>query len=349
VVTLETVRCAVCGSGGSSPARVRAPRDDHALVLGLEGGRSHWVVCDECGLVFQNPRPDADAVGLLYEGGSYHENRGGTPEHYVQYSLRRSRAAIAWGLEAGGLDPHAGKALDIGCGIGGALVELRRRGWDVVGIEPDEELGEVGRSRFDLEVRTGFFGADTIESGDEFDLAYSCHVWEHLADPLTVTRDAHRVLAAREGHLLIVVPTFRQARTLAWSCFTAPHMYMFTDVSLGNVLRQAGFDVVASRYAAAADSELWILAKARSAEPEPEHASVDVEDPAAVQRELMAVPLRIALGVPGRLATHVRTLTDDPADFARRLQRWTRARLGRARTSLTGRTPRGATTDPDGP
>jgi len=327
---LEVVACAVCGSDRARPALLRVPIDDHAAVLDLPAGRSRWVVCERCALVYQSPRPGPAAVALLYDGGEYHVTRGGVPEHYVQYSLRRSVAALDWALAR--ID-GPGRALDIGCGIGGALVKLRHHGWGVVGVEPDGEMADVARTRFGLEATTGLFEADTLD-GEDFDLAYSCHVWEHLADPVATSQAAHRRLVARAGHLMIVVPTFRKATTLAWSCFTAPHTYMFTEVSLGNVLDQAGFDVVDHAFVGAADSELWLLAKARPTAGATR--AVPVTEPVSlVQRELALVPLRIPLGLVGRLRTHARTLAGDPADFGRRLGRW----AGR-RTERLGRTVR---------
>jgi SAM-dependent methyltransferase len=321
-----SVPCAVCGSTDAEPARLRVPPDDCAEAIGLPGQRSRWVVCRECGLVFQNPRPGPDLVGSLYDGGDYHEARGGIPEHYVQYSLRRSVAALDWATAR--LGPP-GRALDIGCGIGGALVKLRDDGWDVVGVEPDPAMADVARNRFGLEVTTGMFTDQTLP-GEQVDLAYSCHVWEHLDDPVATSRAAHRMLAARGGHLMIVVPTFRKATTWAWSCFAFPHTYMFTHVSLGNVLDQAGFDVVDHAYVGAADSELWLLARARP-EPGPSRSVPRREDAAHVRREISMVPLRLPLGLAGRARTHLRTLASDPRDFAARASRWASRRVERVR------------------
>ena len=331
---LERVACAVCGSSSARPARIRAPRDDHARTLKLPGGRSLWVVCEECGLVYQSPRPDLAAVGDLYAGGDYHEIRGGVPEHYVQYSLRRSRGALDWAGKDARLHDQPGRALDIGCGVGGAMVDLRGRGWQVVGVEPDPMLSEVARTSFGLEVRNGFFDSTKFSDDDDFDLVYSCHVWEHLAAPRETCSAAHELLATKRGHLLIVVPTFRRARTLAWSCFTAPHTYMFTEVSLGNLLEATGFDVMSYRYAAGADTELWMLARARPAPAVSGHERLRRESAGAVQRELVTVPLRAPLGLPGRLGDHMRTLMADPSDFKARINRWSRSRVARVRSTL---------------
>lgn len=333
-LAVETVPCAVCGSSRRQNARVRVPRDDYAREVGLPDSRSHWVVCEDCGLVYQSPRPGAEVVDDLYEGGSYHETRGGVPDHYVQYSLRRSVAALDWALSLPELGDRRGRALDVGCGIGGALVTLRERGFEVVGVEPDAKLAAFGRMHFDLEVHTGYFDVDTLRAGSTFDFAYSCHVWEHLADPMETTRAVHQVLVDNGGYFLIVVPTFRRARTLAWSCFTAPHTYMWSDVSLGNILRLSGFDVLHHRYASAADSELWLLARATS---ERRDAPVRKEAVSVVQRELAFVPLQAPLGLPKRAVTHLRTLAADPYDFVQRLVRWARTQAARVRRASVRR------------
>jgi SAM-dependent methyltransferase len=332
--TLVDVDCAVCGSSDRETARVRPPREELAVTLGSPSGRSRWVVCRDCGLVYQSPRSDAAAVHL-YLDGAYHIDRGGVPEHYLAFSLRRSRAALAWALSelatSGRNGRRTGRALDIGCGIGGALVYLRERGWDVAGVEPDPVLSEIARERFELPVITSLFDAATFTS-DRFDLAYSCHVWEHLDDPIATARAAHEVLAANDGHLVIVVPTFRRARTLAWSCFAAAHTYMFTHISLGNVLRQAGFEPIAHRYEGAADTELWLIARAV-------RKTTDriVREPApAIQRELMLVPLRAPLGLCRRGLTHARTLATSPTDFVDRLVRHGRWRVRRAAQAVRG-------------
>lgn len=331
----ETVACVACGSPDARTAWIRPPRDDHAQDLLLPGGRSRWVVCERCGLVYQSPRPGPEAVTRLYAGGTYHQQRGGQPEHYVAYSLRRSRAALDWAFEQDVMRDRVGRALDIGSGIGGALVGLRERGWDVVGIEPDADLVALGQERFNLDLRVGFLDAEALPD-EEFDLAFSCHVWEHLADPLETSQLAHQLLRATSGLLFIVVPTFRQARTLAWACFTAPHTYMFTHISLGNLLRKAGFEVVTHRYAAGSDSELWLLAQAVE-QDQTTLTPPECEPIRKVQIELALVPVRAPLGLPVRLRTHTRTLRANPKDFSARLARWLSARAKRARIALLGR------------
>ena len=317
---VEDIGCPVCTSTDHERARMRVPRDRLAGELGLQQGRSSWVVCRQCGMVFQSPRPRQDVVDALYAEGGYHRDRGGVPEHYVQYSLRRSVPALNWYSTI--VDTAPGHAFDVGCGVGGALVHLRAHGWQVSGVEPDPELSEVARSRFDLDVTTGYFGEG--QASEDVDLVYSCHVWEHLQDPNRVAAASFEALRKRAGHLFIVVPTFRNSRTNAWKCFNASHTLMFTHISLSNVLRSAGFEIVTHRYASDADTELWLIARAGAHGPQVE---IVQESTTLVQREIMTAPLKAPLGIPARLVKHYRTATDDPRDFIARVWRALRTRI----------------------
>ena len=324
---LDHLPCPVCGDDRSTRAWLVPPREARARALGLPGGRSSWVVCEGCGLVYQSPRASEAALAAMYSDGGYHQYQSGVPEHYVQYSMRRPLAALAWLDEM--LPGVRGAALDVGCGVGGAMLELRRRGWQTTGVEPDPDLSELARTRFGLDVRTGFFDDHTFPNGERFDLVYTSHVWEHLSDPIRTTK-AVRSVVADDGHFLIVVPTFRRARRLAWGTFSAAHNFMYSELTLGRVLRAAGFEVLAHRFAAGADSELWMLARAAA---EPEAPAVGADLP-RIQVQLATVPLRAPLGLPARLRTHVRTLAHDPQDFVRRLRRWSSGRVRRVRSKL---------------
>ena len=45
-----------------------------------------------------------------------------------------------------------GKLLDIGCGNGYFLAQMRDLGWDVVGVEPDPNAVKVAKEEYDLNV-----------------------------------------------------------------------------------------------------------------------------------------------------------------------------------------------------
>jgi SAM-dependent methyltransferase len=303
-VATVAVACSVCGSRDQVGVPARTTR-------------STWVICASCGLVFQSPRADARTVESRYATGEYHVARGGVPEHYVAYSLRRSEPALRWALER--VAPGRGwNALDIGCGVGGALVGLRASGFETAGVEPDPQLSAIARERFGLEVETGFFDETTF-ADRAFDLVYSCHVWEHLVDPVATARAAFGRLRINRGYFMVVVPTHERARTASWRYMNADHTHLYTATSLGNVLRAAGFDVVDVAHRTAGDAELWMLARASSS-PTSTYG-YRVESVADVRRAILAAPLRAPLGVPVRAVHHLETLRSDPRDFAGRARR----------------------------
>jgi SAM-dependent methyltransferase len=101
-----------------------------------------------------------------------------------------------------GLRP--GRVLEIGCGDGALLAELRSRGFagggDLRGLEVSEEAARLARDR-GLEVDV--FDGERLPAGDgSFDLAVLSHVLEHVPDPVPLLREAARVA----GTVIVEVP-----------------------------------------------------------------------------------------------------------------------------------------------
>ena len=139
------------------------------------------------------------------------------------------------------------------------------------------------------------------------------------------------ILALRKPKIDVTRPTWSRLTTIV--VFFAIGIYggaIQAGVGLVLVvaLVRAGFDIVDHRFHSGADSELWLVARARRRGIPAEHPVVE-EDLGTVQRELARVVWRAPLGTPARVATHVRTLLGDPLDFARRGTRWCGRRIER--------------------
>lgn len=81
--------------------------------------------------------------------------------------------------------------LEIGCGEGAVLAELRQRGVEGRGVELSESGAEVAAGRgFDVRLLDG---VDTGFGDKEFDVALLTHVVEHLENPRATLREASRV------------------------------------------------------------------------------------------------------------------------------------------------------------
>lgn len=294
---METIACCICGQQETEPVRARIVPDEYAGLMPDAPARSSWVTCRRCGLVFQNPRPDAAQMLHLYEGGVY-RNWDEVPQQFFDYAERRPQPVLGWLAtrpEIQRLEEQlAPRALDIGCGVGGSLPLLRARGWDARGVEPDPQLARAGEAKYNAPILAGLMDENAYADVD-FDLALSIHTFEHLLEPLEVARAAHARLVARSGLLCVVMPTYVRASHWAWEWMNTAHTYIFTGPTLGNLLFKAGFETLAYRYPSRRNhkfqepSEVWILARALPTMPDA-NARLPFREPIArVRRQMMRV------------------------------------------------------------
>lgn len=87
------------------------------------------------------------------------------------------------------------RVLDVGCGLGTVVGELRSRGADAVGVDASAEMVEQARARV---AGAEFLVADAMQlpfPDASFAGYRSERVYQHLSDPVGALREAHRVLA----------------------------------------------------------------------------------------------------------------------------------------------------------
>jgi SAM-dependent methyltransferase len=154
----------------------------------------------------------------------------------------RPRAKLVMSLLGG----RPGRALDVGCGKGLLLAQLRDAGWKVEGTE----LSEVS-SRFARSLGVNVFQGPVQEApvpAESFDVVTLFHVLEHLTDPKGALAHICRLLRPG-GSLVVEVPNIGSwyARLFGdlWFHYDVPrHLYHFNRVTLRRMLVESGFDVV---------------------------------------------------------------------------------------------------------
>ena len=202
----------------------------------------HFTVarCAQCALVQTVPAPSATELDRYYPQG-YHSTtkryRGGMDR--VLSLVHRSRIRAIERLLGG-----AGSVLDIGCGPGVLLHQMRARGWKVRGTERSPAAARQARDVFHLDVRAQDVD-ELVAEGATFDAVVLWHVAEHLHTPAEVVRRIARLLRPG-GVLLIAVPNFGspEARVgrAGWFHLDVPrHLVHFTPSTLDAVLADAGF------------------------------------------------------------------------------------------------------------
>lgn len=157
----------------------------------------------------------------------------------------------------GALAPR--RVLDLGCGNGALCAELRRRGYDVAGVENDAEGLELAR-RAAAGIPFYRFGvqddpAQLARREPPFDAVVSTEVVEHLYAPHLLPRFAHAVLRPG-GHLVITTPYHGYLKNLVLSLsnkwdshhtalWHGGHIKFWSRRSLSQLLQENGFRVIA--------------------------------------------------------------------------------------------------------
>jgi 2-polyprenyl-3-methyl-5-hydroxy-6-metoxy-1,4-benzoquinol methylase len=239
----ETVACDCCGSLTAQPFQSL-----HDCLFSVPG-TFNLMQCTSCGLTFLNPRPDAATLIRLYQ--TYYAAPGGLHGGQQAARLRRHFWLRSLYHRVTGeylsaiIARSSGKVLDVGCGSGFLLDDLRTAGRTACGVE-------LNRQEADAAAAKGFevFCGPLEQAGfpdASFDTVILNHVLEHVPSPSATLREIYRLLAPG-GILLLHTPNLssyqRRIFGPCWAGWHLPfHLYQFTPATLANLARAAGFTV----------------------------------------------------------------------------------------------------------
>jgi SAM-dependent methyltransferase len=139
------------------------------------------------------------------------------------------------------------RALEIGCGRGTLLAELRRRGVRAVGIEPNPSLA-IDAVRRQAPLPVARMSGDRLGFADAtFDLVLSFDVFEHIADSDAHLAEVRRVLRPGGVYALQTPNKWTNSvfETIRWRSFTAwkqDHCALHSLEELRRRLRAHGFE-----------------------------------------------------------------------------------------------------------
>ena len=223
---LETVGCPLCGSLRQKRVYER-PDYTHGVT-------NHWftvVRCTNCGFAFVNPRPTESSIHAWYPDEFYDVNV--KPEQLLHEKADVLRGKLK--LVGGG---PPGRVLDVGCQKGEFLEVMRRRGWDVEGVEFSDRPPNV----FGLPMFRGRLEDAPFAPGS-FDLITLWAVLEHVHNPIRVLTTVARLLK-KSGRALVLVPNFNSIPARLLQHDDVPrHLLMFTTSTLSRAARDAGLVV----------------------------------------------------------------------------------------------------------
>lgn len=201
------------------------------------------VVCEMCGLTFSDRIPEQAVFDRHYAEMSKYEyaHRDGVESEFDTARF----AQIAQELAAKVPDRGC-RILDVGCGTAGLLARLRDLGYpNVTGLDPSPECSALALKRYGIEVRTGtLFERHLLPAA--FDLIILVGVLEHVRDVLPAVTGIGTCLSPG-GMIFAEVPdatAFADWPDAPYQELSIEHINFFGPVSLENLFRRAGFDLV---------------------------------------------------------------------------------------------------------
>jgi len=195
--------------------------------------------CLKCGLLFTEPRPNAEEIGKYYQSEEYYshqENKTGfIPRIYETvkgFNLKKKYKMATIGMAKG-------KMLEIGCGAGDFLKTMEQHGWQCTGIEPSEEAKVIAKKK----VKAELLNPEDIGTLQDksFDLITMWHVLEHVDDLKEEIRHLQRLLK-KGGRLVLALPNFKSADAQYykeyWAAYDVPrHLNHFCRESINNIFK----------------------------------------------------------------------------------------------------------------
>ena len=217
---LQRVNCPGCGRRHEGPSVE-------------EYCRFSLYCCQGCGLQFWHPVevPDAAWHEMVYQGRDQHVMPL-EPGH--QFFLSSPRA------------PKSGSLLDVGCGTGNFLSATRAAGYDVIGIELNQNAARFARKRLGLDVLPLRLEDFVREHPDRrFDAVTFFEVLEHQDKPQAFLKLAKSCLKSG-GYLALSVPN-RERWQEGTEVLDYPpnHLTRWNARTLNNFLTAQGFEILA--------------------------------------------------------------------------------------------------------
>jgi SAM-dependent methyltransferase len=213
------------------------------------------AACANCGLVFLDPRPSADAYDAFYRDtyrplvSAFHGRViDAASVEVVQGEYARSLAHLLAPLLAG---RRGGSLLDVG-GSTGVVAEAICSTYGLTGTVLDPAPAELARAA-DRGLETIPGTIESFDPGpDRFEVVLLCQTLDHVLDASGALAKV-RSLLSDDGVLFVDVVDFRAAYLSGWSVEGATkvdHPYSFTEDTIGALLARAGLTIARKDYAA---------------------------------------------------------------------------------------------------
>ncbi len=244
---METITYQTCPVCKSSDVAIKLAAKDHTVSQEVF---EVWE-CKHCTLAFTQNVPAANAIGKYYQSADYvshSDTRKGLINrlyHFVRGITLRTKRNLVKNVTT----LSKGNLLDVGAGTGAFTATMKKAGWNVKGLEPDETARQNAKTNHQLELET----LDVLhqQPTSHYDAITMWHVLEHVHDLHQYLDTFHRILQPT-GTLIVAVPNYTSEDAAIykehWAAYDVPrHLYHFSPNSMDILMEQHNMQVVAHK------------------------------------------------------------------------------------------------------
>jgi 2-polyprenyl-3-methyl-5-hydroxy-6-metoxy-1,4-benzoquinol methylase len=203
--------------------------------------------CHHCHLRFTQDVPNEDNIGKYYKSSEYisHTNTSKGLINKLYHTVRHFTLHSKRKLVEKSTGKTNGNLLEIGAGTGAFAAVMKKSGWNVTALEPDETARNIAQKDFGIQLRS-LDDLFSLQPGS-FDVITLWHVLEHVHQ-LHRYLDTFHSLLAKGGTLIIAVPNYTsfdaQAYVQNWAAYDVPrHLYHFSPRSMQQLLKTHYFSL----------------------------------------------------------------------------------------------------------
>ena len=204
-------------------------------------------ICEICGLV-QVERGKKSMQRYYKQDGYFKKSPNlSLRKEFISKKMlvKTAKKRVDESLEILSVPLRGKKILDVGCGYGELLYDIRNRfKGNVVGIEASKEAAGIGQKMFDLPIHPLIL--ENFVAKEKFDVVICAHTLEHVDDPNLFLQGLKKLLK-KDGYLYIEVPNILKP-TGGFSLdkfLYSEHLQNFSAYNLNLILSNNGFKTVA--------------------------------------------------------------------------------------------------------
>lgn len=208
-----------------------------------------FVICENCGLCFLNPQNAQEDYTRYYSDHGITTSINPDPReefnNETEKQYHKEYELIAEYIDRTLQFPDLKiEILDIGAGKGNFLYAFNKLGYsNLIGLELSEKLISYADTIFGQKIIKGSLERNDLPK-ENYDLILATSMLDHLCDPLYGLLQMRSLLKVG-GYLFVRVHNIKDMvlRKGVNAFFKFVHIYNFSENSLSNLIRMAGFEI----------------------------------------------------------------------------------------------------------